>query len=253
MITVKPDGVFIKIDQVRDVSRELRFAPLEGNERIVIINDAQAMNLQASNAILKILEEPPKHTILILTATQTTDLLPTIVSRCQQVAFRPIPYDKVAEVLVDLRGLEIETATTLAVLTKGSLGKALSVGGEEWTVWRSSLLEQISSLSTKSIQPVFAFAETLSGDKDRLADALDMLMTWFRDALMYKVSPERIINKDLMDKIQHASKGQSISELLGKTEVVSSAQAAISRNSNPRLTLEVMMMRLCSGHQAKFK
>jgi DNA polymerase-3 subunit delta' len=231
IITVKPDGVFIKIDQVRDVSRELRFAPLEGNKRIVIINDAQAMNLQASNAILKILEEPPRHTILILTATQ---------------AFRPIPYDKVAEVLVGLRGLEIETATTLAVLTKGSLGKALSVDGEGWTVWRSSLLEQVSSFSTRSIQPVFAFAETLSGDKDRLADALDILMTWFRDALMYKVSPERIINKDLMDKIQHASKGQSISELLGKIEVVNSAQAAISRNSNPRLALEVMMMRLCS-------
>jgi DNA polymerase-3 subunit delta' len=251
MITVKPAGVFIKIDQVRDVSKELRFAPLEGNKRIVIINDAQAMNLQASNAILKILEEPPRHTMLILTATQTTDLLPTIVSRCQQVAFKPIPYDKVAEVLVDLRGLEIETATTLAVLTKGSLGKALSVDGEEWTVWRSSLLEQVSSFSTRSIQPVFAFAETLSGDKDRLADALDMLMTWFRDALMYKVSPERIINKDLMDKIQHASKGQSISELLGKIEVVNSAQAAISRNSNPRLALEVMMMRLCSSHETE--
>jgi DNA polymerase-3 subunit delta' len=246
IITVKPDGVFIKIGQVRNVSRELRFAPLEGNKRIVIINDAQAMNLEASNAILKILEEPPRHTMLILTATQTTDLLPTIVSRCQQVAFRPIPYDKVAEVLVGLRGLEIETATTLAVLTKGSLGKALSVDGEEWTVWRSSLLEQVSSFSTRSIQPVFAFAGTLSGDKDRLADALDILMTWFRDALMYKVSPERIINKDLMDKIQHASKGQSISELLRKIEVVNSAQAAISRNSNPRLALEVMMMRLCS-------
>ena len=100
MITVKPEGAFIKIDQVRAVSRQLRFAPLEGNWRVVIINDAQALNLEASNAILKILEEPPKGTVIILTATQTTDLLPTIVSRCQQVAFRPIPYEKVAEVLV---------------------------------------------------------------------------------------------------------------------------------------------------------
>lgn len=251
MVHVKPDGVFIKIGQVRTVSRELRFAPLEGNQRVVIINDAQAMNLEASNAILKILEEPPKHTILILTASQTTDLLPTIVSRCQQIAFRPIPYEKVAEVLVDLRGLERETATTLAVSTKGSLGKALSVDGEEWAVWRSRLLEQVSSLSMRSIQPVFAFADALSRDKGRLADTLDMLMTWFRDILMCKISPERIINKDLMNKIQHASKGRSVSELLGKVEVVQSAQTAISRNSNPRLALEVMMMRLCSDHQAK--
>jgi DNA polymerase-3 subunit delta' len=253
MITVKPEGVFIKINQVRTVSRELRFAPLEGNQRIVIISDAQAMNLEASNAILKILEEPPRHTILILTASQTTDLLPTIVSRCQQIAFRPIPYEKVAGVLMDRRGLERETATTLAISTKGSLGKALSVNVDGWSVWRSRLLEQISALSMRSIQPVLAFADVLSGDKDRLADALDMLMTWFSDVLMYKVSPERIINKDLMNDIQHASKGRSVSELLGKVEVVQSAQTAIARNSNPRLALEVMMLRLCSGDQAKFK
>ena len=253
MVTVEPEGAFIKIDQVRRVSRELRFAPLEGKRRIVIIDNAQAMNLEASNAILKILEEPPKHTILILTASQTTDLLPTIVSRCQQIAFRPIPYDKVAEVLVNTRGLARETATTIAVSTKGSLGKALSMDGEAWTVWRSGLLEQISSLSMKSIQPVFAFADGLSRDKDRLADALDMLMTWFRDALMYKVSPERIINRDSMNKIEHASKGQSIAQLLEKVEAVHSAQTAISRNSNPRLTLDVMMMHLCSDSTAESK
>lgn len=251
IITVKPEGTFIKIDQIRTLSRELRFAPLEGNQRIVIINDAHAMNLEASNAILKILEEPPKNTILILTAGQTTDLLPTIVSRCQQIAFRPIPYDKVAEILVDLRGIDRETAKTLAVCTEGSLGKALSVDGGEWTIWRSSLLDRISSLSMKSIQPVLALADALSRDKNRLPDALDMLMTWFRDALMYKVSPERIINKDLMDKVQHSSTGRSVDELLEKVEVVHSAQTAISRNSNPRLTLEVMMIRLCSGDEAK--
>jgi len=245
IITVKPEGAFIKIDQIRTLSRELRFAPLEGNQRIVIINDAQAMNLEASNAILKILEEPPKNTILVLTAGQTTDLLPTIVSRCQQIAFRPIPYETVAEMLVDLCGLDRETAKTLAVCTKGSLGKALSVDGEEWTAWRSSLLEQISSLSIKSIQTVFAFADVLSRDKNRLPDALDMLMTWFRDALMYKVSPERVINKDLMTKVHHCSTGRSVDELLEKIGVVQSAQTAISRNSNTRLTLEVMLMRLC--------
>ena len=244
MITVKPEGAFIKIDQVRAVSRQLRFAPLEGNWRIVIINDAQAMNLEASNAILKILEEPPKGTVIILTATQTTDLLPTIVSRCQRVAFRPIPYEKVAKVLMELRGLDRQTAATLAVSTKGSLGKTLSVDGEKWTIWRTGLLEQIASLSIRSIQPVFAFADALARDKDRLADALDMIMTWFRDVLMCKVSPERIINKDFMTKIQDASRRRSVNELLEKAGAVYAAQTAISRNSNPRLTLEVMMMRV---------
>jgi DNA polymerase-3 subunit delta' len=245
MITVKPQGAFIKIDQVRAVSRQLRFAPLEGNWRVVIINDAQAMNLEASNAILKILEEPPKGTVIILTATQTTDLLPTIVSRCWQVSFRPIPHEKVAEVLVELQGLDRQTATTLAVSTKGSLGRALSVDGERWTGWRMHLLEQIASLSITSIQPVFVFADALARDKDRLTDALDMIMTWFRDVLMCKVSPEKIINNDFMTKIQHASQGRSVNELLEKVGAVYAAQTAISQNSNPRLAIEVMMMRLC--------
>lgn len=244
MITIRPEGAFIKIDQVRALSRQLRFAPLEGNWRVVIINDAQAMNLEASNAILKVLEEPPKNTFIILTASQTTDLLPTIVSRCQQVAFRPIPYEKVAEVLVELQGLDRQTATTLAVSTKGSLGKALSVDGEKWTVWRARLVEQISSFSIRSIQPVFGFVAAIASDKDRLVDALDMIMTWFRDVLMCKVSPERIINKDFMTKIQNASQGRSVNELLEKVEAVYAAQTAISKNSNPRLALEVMMMRV---------
>jgi DNA polymerase-3 subunit delta' len=244
MITVKPGGAFIKIDQVRAVSRQLRFAPLEGDWRVIIINDAHALNLEASNAILKILEEPPKGTVIILTASQTTDLLPTIVSRCQQLAFRPIPYEKVAEVLVELKGLDRQTATTLAVSTKGSLGKTVSVDGEKWTIWRTRLLEQIASLSIRSIQPIFAFADALARDKDRLADALDMIMTWFRDALMCNVSPDRIINKDFTTKIQHASHGRSVNELLEKVEAVCAAQIAILQNSNPRLALEVMMMRL---------
>ncbi len=254
IIRLKPEGAFIKIDQVRTLSRQLRFAPLEGKWRIVIVNEAQAMNLEASNAILKILEEPPRRTLIILTASQTTDLLPTIVSRCQQIGFRPISYEKVADFLVDVRGLDRQTATTLAVSTRGSLGKAMSVDGEKWTAWRGDLLDQLSSFSKKSLQPIFGFGDSLSRDKAGLADALDILMTWYRDSLMCKFSPDRIINKDFVTKIEDMSQGEPVGELLRKVEVVHAAQAAISRNANPRLALEVMMMRLfCSDSKSYLK
>lgn len=253
IISIKPEGVFIKINQVRDISRQLKFAPLEGGWRIVIINDAQAMNLEASNAILKILEEPPKRTIFILTATQTTDLLPTIVSRCQQVAFRPIPQERVTELLIKDRGLDRQTARTLAISTNGSLGKALSVDVEKWKAWRSSLIEQVAALSGETIQPLFAFAEALAGAKDRLADALDMMLMWFRDVLIFKVTPDRIINVDFEAKIRLASQRESVISLLKKVEAVHSAQEAISRNANARLTVEVMLLRLRSRDQAAVK
>lgn len=246
MIIIKAEGSFIKIGQVRALARQLRFAPIEGGWRVVIINDAQTMNLEASNAILKILEEPPKNTLIVLTADQTTSLLSTIVSRCQQIAFRPIPYESVSEALVE-QGLDSQTATTLALSSKGSLGKALSVDVEKWTIWRKNLLDQISSISISSVQHVFAFADAMSRDKIKLVDALDMIMTWFRDVLMYRVFPESVINKDFLTDIERASKGRTVKELLEKVKAVYMAQNAISRNANPRLALEVMLMRLCSG------
>lgn len=244
VIIVKPSGVFIKIDQVRSLRKHLRFAPLERGRRVIIINDAQTMNAEASNAMLKILEEPPNDTHIILTASQTTDLLPTIVSRCQNINFRPIPVAKIADVLVAKGNLDQDTAAALAILAKGSLGRALSADANNWMAWRKELLERVGSVSTGSTQELFVFAEALARDKANLEDALDMMTTWFRDFLMCKFEPERILNGDFMEDIQGASQELSIDEILEKTEAVFAAQSAISRRANPRLALEVMMLRL---------
>jgi len=244
VIIVKPSGVFIKIDQVRSLRKDLRFAPLERGRRVIIINDAQSMNAEASNAMLKILEEPPNDTHIILTASQTSDLLPTIVSRCQNINFRPIPVAKIADVLVAKGNLDQDTAAALAILAKGSLGRALSADANNWMAWRKELLERVGSVSAESTQELFVFAEALARDKAKLEDALDMMTTWFRDVLMCKFAAERILNGDFMEDIQGASQELSVDEILEKMEAVFAAQSAISRRANPRLALEVMMLRL---------
>jgi DNA polymerase-3 subunit delta' len=248
VITVKASGAFIKIDQVRLLRKQLRFAPLEKGRRVIIINDAQTMNNEAANAILKILEEPPNDTHIILTASQTTDLLPTVVSRCQHIAFAPIPFAKVADVLVAGQGLDRNMAIALAILAKGSLARALSADTEKWTAWRRHLLERLSSFSGESIHPLFVFAEALARDKSRLEDALDMMMIWFRDILMCKLHPEKILNKDFTTDIERASNESSVNTILEKMTAVFAAQRAIQRNVNPRLALDVMMLRLYSDN-----
>ena len=248
VIVVKASGAFIKIDQVRSLRRHLRFAPLEGGRRVIIINDAETMNAEASNALLKTLEEPPNDTHIILTASQTTDLLPTIVSRCQHMAFRPVPVSKIADVLVAREGLEGDAATAMAILAKGSLGRALSADTTRWMAWRRQLLEHVRALSTESIQGLFAFAEVLARDKDKLQDALDMVIIWFRDLLMCKVHPERVLNRDFMEDIRRVSTELSVDGILKKMTAVVSAQTAILKHVNPRLALEVMMLRLYSSH-----
>jgi DNA polymerase-3 subunit delta' len=211
---------------------------------VIIINDAQTMNAEASNAILKILEEPPNDTHIILTASQTTDLLPTIASRCQNINFRPIPIAKIADAIVAKGNLDQDTAVALAILAKGSLGKALSADANNWMAWRKELLERVGSISTKSTQELFVFSEALVRDKAKLEDALDLMTTWFRDVLMCKFEPERILNGDFMENIQGASQELSVDEILKKMETVFAAQSAIARHANPRLAVDVMMLRL---------
>ncbi|MBE9581589.1 MAG: DNA polymerase III subunit delta' [Proteobacteria bacterium] len=247
VIIVKPSGTFIKIDQVRSLRKTLRFAPLEGGRRVIIINDAQTMNLEASNAMLKILEEPPNDTYIILTASQTTDLLPTIVSRCQQIPFRPVPVADIAEALGARSELDADAATAVAVLAKGSLGRALSADAEKWMDWRKDLLERVGLVSSESTHALFVFADTLARDKDRLQDALDVIIIWFRDILICRFHPEKILNRDCMEEIQRKSEQLSVDDILEIIMAVFAAQRAIVKNANRRLALEVMMMRMSSA------
>ena len=89
-IRIKPAGAFIKIEQIRALCQTLAMKPYEAGMRVVVISDAQEMNSAAGNALLKVLEEPPAGTILILVANHTSGLLPTIVSRCRHIRFNPI-------------------------------------------------------------------------------------------------------------------------------------------------------------------
>jgi DNA polymerase-3 subunit delta' len=246
VIIVKPSGTFIKIDQVRSLRKTLRFAPLEGGRRVIIINDAHAMNLEASNAMLKILEEPPNDTYIIITASRTTDLLPTIVSRCQQIPFRPVAVADIAAALGTRSGLDADAATAVAVLAKGSLGRALSADAEKWMDWRNDLLERVELVSSESTHALFVFADRLARDKDRLQDALDVIIIWFRDILICRFHPEKILNRDCMEEIQRKSEQLSVDDILEIIMAVFAAQRAIVKNANRRLSLEVMMMRISS-------
>jgi len=246
LIIVEPSGVFIKIDQIRTLQKRLMFAPIQGGRRSVIVNDAHTMNAEASNAMLKTLEEPPDNTHLVLTAQQTSDLLPTIVSRCQHVGFEPLSPESIAQRLCETEGVDEGTAGIIALMARGSLGKALCVDSGQWMAWRKDLIERVNDLSHASVQTLFGFAQSLARDKDRLDDALEVIMVWFRDLMMSKFHPEKILNQDWVEEIQRKAEKCTVEDLLAKIMTVSSIQRAISGNVNRRLALEVMAMKLAA-------
>ena len=244
IIRVKPSGPFIKISQIRSLCQTLAMKPYEARRRVVIITGAQGMNPAAGNAFLKMLEEPPLRTILILLAPHTSDLLPTIVSRCQQIRFKPISKETLESVLVDQHGIDPEKAMIITTMAGGSLSRALQMHRDNWVNRRNWLIGEMGALTSGPVNRLLAFGEQLSKNKDSLDDSLEVMKSWLRDLIVGRMNPERVINRDLISEIQQTSQKISVTTLLDKIDTIQKAQNAIHTGTNLRLAMEAMVLKL---------
>ena len=249
VISVQPEKTHIRIGQIRDLCLMLTMKPYEARYRVVVIFDAHTLNPEAGNALLKVLEEPPDSTVLVLTAHHLHDLLPTIASRCQHIRFNPISHDALTDALVNKEGKSGREADLLATLAKGSLTGALSLAASGWIDQRGWILRLIGEASLQQspldrVTTLLAFSEKLAQDKDRLENALEIIKIWYRDLMIYQLSPDMVVNKDLSNTLKQLSENTTTDDLLSAYDAIQSAQEKIKGNANPRLTLDVMMMKL---------
>jgi DNA polymerase-3 subunit delta' len=243
---IEPDGAFIKIDQVRELQRQLSYRPFEAPLKACIIDEADRLNPAAGNALLKTLEEPPGKALLILVTANIGGVLPTILSRCQQLGFRPLSQHTIEEYL-QRQGTGADAAALAASLAGGSLAKALSLAGESAIEERSAFLDRVAALTLRDTLPLFAAAEELASDKEKTLTLLQLLTTFLRDVLLFQGGSEEIVNRDLLPLIRRESSRFTPQRLLARLEAVAEAERALLRNVNLRLTLEVLFMRLAEG------
>jgi DNA polymerase-3 subunit delta' len=218
--------------------------PYEASMRVVLILDAQTMNPSASNALLKVLEEPPAGTILILVATHTSDLLPTIVSRCRHIRFNPISRANMESILIHNHGLDSGDARIIASMAGGSLSRALHMYRANWISRRNWLINELDTLSSEPISRLLAFGEQLAKNKDVLQDSLEIMKSWLRDIAIGGLCPEKIIHQDLAENARRISQKMSMKSLLSKIETIQSTQNSIQSGTNIRLAMEAMILNL---------
>lgn len=176
-----PEGL-IRIERVREIQNSLKYR-VERGRKVVIIDSADRMMAAASNAFLKTLEEPPPDSVIILVTSRSSDLLPTIISRCQRMNFRPVPAGAIAGFLVKKTGLTASDAEEAARLSGGSFSKALGyAGGGEYRKLRE-VAQEVSAITTADTDVALRLASELS-KRDDLAEILEFLKTWYRDRLV---------------------------------------------------------------------
>ncbi|MBM4276234.1 MAG: DNA polymerase III subunit delta', partial [Deltaproteobacteria bacterium] len=165
VIAPEPSKTQIGIEKIRDFRRLTAYPPLGGGWRVALIKPAEALTAQsdaAANALLKTLEEPPEHNLIILAATVEGDLLPTVVSRCQKLPFAPLPAALIAQELARCRGLAPAQAALVAALSGGSLGRALAMDPEELLNQRRQVLADLEQMAQGSVTAVLEWAGRLA-------------------------------------------------------------------------------------------
>lgn len=177
----------IKIAQVREMISSLAVKPLSGEKRIIIIDDAATMTVEAQNSLLKSLEEPFSYNLFILLTQTPESLLPTIRSRCQIYHFKPLESAEVAAVLQrETTFSEIEIAEVL-VPAAGSVEKALYLlNHSDILEERVAILRELYLLLKGDLQKIFVLSERLASDKSKSQEMLDFLIRWFYEVSLCK-------------------------------------------------------------------
>jgi DNA polymerase-3 subunit delta' len=249
VLRVSPSGQQIKIGQIRDLCQSLAMKPYEARMRVAILAEAHRMNPAAANALLKMLEEPPAGTVLILTAPQPADLPATIVSRCQHIRFKPISRNPLAAMLTAAYGFSAPEAALTAALANGSVTRALAMQRRRWILRRNWIMAELAELPHQSAAALLALAEKMSQTKDDIPEFLDVMASWVRDMAVARHCPERIIHQDLRNQILSASRRLDVASLVQASGALAEARRRLQANANPRLALEALLVKMASALQ----
>lgn len=235
----------IKIEDIRELESRLIYRPLIAPRKFCLIDDADTMNLSAANALLKTLEEPPGHGLLILVSSRPYSMPVTIRSRCQGLRLTPPPFDQSVRHLIRTRGWSEQDATLMTTLTEGRLGEALLTDLASIQERHDSLATLLAPQALRSATTILTAAEALSKE-ERLNDSLDRLSRWVRDLILVGIGgrSEFLTHASHRPQLASIAKVADSHRLLDLLQEIDSFQRNSNRNLNAQLVLEHLLLRL---------
>lgn len=238
VIEIIPKGGSFKIDEIRNLKKAAYLKPLMGKKRFFLIEQAEKMREDQASTLLKVLEEPPDFTHIILITTAVHLILPTIRSRCQMISFSSIPRDAIHKFLLE-KGLEKEKARLISLLVRGDLRKAIdfnwdkaqSLREKSWNIYYNL----VTGKEVSSFIKEFWFPRNKL--KEELEEVLGVIASFCRDLLLIKENgkKELLINFDYKEKLEKLGRGLSKKVLLKELGWVYEALEGVDRNLNTQI------------------
>ncbi len=236
----------LRIKQIRDIEHFVSRSPFEGRWKIVILRRFEEADDPAANAFLKTLEEPPSHTRLILTARDASLLLPTIASRCQVFALRPLALAQVESALIERWQVEPAQARLLAHLSGGRLGWAVRASADHALLdARSAQLDALDGVLREGRAERLERAGGLSKETDTLPALLEQWIGWWRDVLLVQNGESaRVTNIDRAESLRDHAARFGLEEVHGAVKALRATAQYLTQNVNARLAMEVLLLNL---------
>lgn len=234
------------VEDVRDLRDKINFAPNLGHYKVYIIDEVHMLSTAAFNALLKTLEEPPPHVVLLLTSARPHALLPTIISRCQVMTLRSLPQQQVADALQTHWHAAPEQAALLARLADGRLGWAVQRLTDE-QAWneRTLRLAEARALPLQSRLQRLQMADELSRTPAALQPTLALWISWWRDLLlMQQGNATHLRNLDLAGELAREAARYDPTQVQHFLVRLQAAPTQINQNVNARLLLETLMLHM---------
>ncbi|GAB4254884.1 MAG: DNA polymerase III subunit gamma/tau [Thermoleophilia bacterium] len=263
------------IDEIRDIRDRVQFAPVEGRMKVYIVDEVHMLTPEAFNALLKMLEEPPPHVVFVLATTEPHKVLPTILSRCQRFDFRRPSVQEITAVLLkvaDQEGIRV-AESTLNVIARAAAGSfrdalgtldqlssycegaisindALAILG---VAEQDLLFEIVDIVDATDTQAALLFVERLVQQGTDLNQFMRDLLGHLRDlyVVQHTVEPPPGIgtSEEHLDSLRSQANRVSTSHLLGLIDLLSEAQRAVRQGGDPRLELELLLIKLTRPEQ----
>ena len=238
----------VGLAQIQELQHQANLAPFEGRYRVLIVDPAESLSLEAANCLLKTLEEPPERVVLILLATSDAALLPTILSRCQRIDLRPLGVEDVAGALRNRTGLTPERRQQIARLARGRLGWAFEAADSDaFDRTRAAAIAEAAGIVYLSLpdrlQLVSRLAADFSKDRRSVLDRLATWLEWWRDLLLVALGcADLAVNQEREAELARQAAEFGLGTIRRTIQALETAIQQLNENANPRLPIDVLLL-----------
>ncbi len=251
VMTIQPDGQFIKIAQTRALAEEVVYRPREGRQRFFIIDEADRLREEAANSLLKTLEEPPPTSTLILLTSRPNSLLQTIRSRSQRLNFAPLTIAEMEAFLTQHYPRPAADTALLARVTGGRIGQATAFDLSDYRQERRTLIELLELMAAGQNRVRLLKAAEYIGKKEReeFEKELDLMTSLLRDVFLLAGGglQAEIVNVDVADRLKQLAEKIGLAKSIRWSEKLNEVRRGLRVNINRQIAMEAALLGLAEG------